>query len=273
MAKTLEQTINNNPQNYRHCGLKQDKLTYLTKRLTKDGEMLNVEYAMYNGVPVLMSVNGEAFGYGNLPCIYIILEKKTGIVYYAGATYEPLNRYSDHFGKNTYVSENGEDKNNSKFYLYVKENNLSFDDFTIGFFTLDCYLDENGELQQYCPVRQKQNPVEIDYAEAYFQTLLLEHSPLEVQIYREEDGSVLFLTDIKADRKGTNIRRINYTQKYKDEHGAFDPVLECVKYTEKMFSVEEMQYLLQKRAEHTAIPEEQDILEEIRNKQDEFLSK
>lgn len=158
-----------------------------------------------------------------IPVLYIIGRKRDNAIFYVGCTYSPLNRYFWHFigDKNKMDDEWGtpvikaKKESDSKFYNFVINNKLSFDDFYITFVPLNAYMNESGEIKhdflydRHNVITESGNYLRnIEKAEAYLQTLLLQMEKDKlICIYRNGNGETFFEEDKK---------RVERTKQYED---------------------------------------------------------
>lgn len=181
-------------------------------------------------------INNEDFYYDTFPVLYIIQRKSDKMIFYAGVSFEPLNRYCDHFGINDFNKNSNwlgedwgsywnekEEKNTSEFYRLVKEKGWDFNDFEITFVLLDKWFDGEN-WREYVPMLRKSHKPdedkskyirEAERAEAMLQTYFLEMDSMGFKVYKKDDGTTL-LENGQLNYEKTMTIREEYMKKYKE---------------------------------------------------------
>lgn len=226
-----------------------------------------------SGYLLKQTVNGEDFDFNTFPCLYIITEKETAEVYYSGLSYEPIKRYCDHFGLNEYKPPL---KNGSQFYNYVQDNNRDFSEFDIVFIPMDKYVTQIGEVKNYCPVRHKNykvdpevkensNNLELELAEAYLHSLLLDMGDKGIIKVFKYNGYPLF-----AGPDPHNTRE-NRVKAYKEKYPTEDPVYTCLKRAEKEYwSLEKLRHYIKEREYNYYFKDENVSVETLKLLEEKF---
>ena len=158
-----------------------------------EGKNRIVVGAKYKGQTVFAKADFETI-LDRVPMLYIIMNWKTGLVYYVGLSKEPLIRFCDHFGYNHYPPSNRD-----RFFRTAQEKGWDLNEFRMVFVPSAGFFDDEGkfvksELQSSYNVDSPENLQYLSYKGAYVDKLARgDEAVLQWLFYENEDFRTKYL--------------------------------------------------------------------------------